>query len=186
MGGSEVVRVDSAAPPDRPKPRLTDRQCEGAQIVVDMLPTGATWKEIAEEIGVDPGTLRDWRANPAFQSEMVKRSRRSLREHIPTGHSALIKNVQKGDNQAIKMLLELTGETASAKLRGLLGAWMEFLAVVGIPEVRQLLARVQASHDSGDTPQYNRPPADEIEEAELVDPHEDDAADEDTRDEWEV
>ena len=186
MGGREVVQVDSAASTDRPRAKLSPEQLDGAQVVVDMLPTGATWKAIAEELSVTPDTLRRWRSNPDFQAEMLKRSRRSLREHIPTGHSALIRNVQKGDNSAIKMLFELTGEYTESKMRSLLGAWMQFLAVAGIPEVRRLLARVNAAHEDGHAPEYHRPPEDEIEDAEVVEDRGNGEGKAEAEDDWEL
>lgn len=168
MATREVARVDSAASSDQAQTSITPEQRDAAQIVVDMLSGEASWKEIAAEIGVAPSTLRVWRANPEFQSEMVRLSRRSLREHIPTGHSSLIRNVRKGDNQAIKMLFELTGEYQEAKMRDLLGAWMQFLAVAGIPEVRRLLARVQAQQEAGGTGAYVQPPVDDVQDAVVV------------------
>jgi len=168
VAGNGVNNVDSTALAHRRGSSLSPEQLDAAQLVVDMLPSGATWNEIAEKIGVHASTLRNWRADPQFQAEMLKRSRRSLREHIPTGHAALLRNGQKGDNQAIKMLFELTGEYTEAKMRSLLGQWMAFLSVAGVGVVRQLMARVQAAHDTGVAAEYNRPPEDEIEDAEVV------------------
>lgn len=168
MADRDLIKGDSVATADQAPSCLTLQQLEAAQTIVDLLPAGTAWKDIATEIGVDVTTLRRWRGDPAFQDEIVKRSRRSLREHIPTGHTALIRNVRKGDNQAIKMLFELTGEYQEAKMRELLGAWMDSLAVAGIPEVRRLMARVRASQEAGGTGAYVRPPVD-VQDAVVID-----------------
>jgi len=68
-----------------------------------------TLKDIALKTGVKRMTLYRWRRNPNYINYLQKLSNKMLQEAIPIAEKALVREVNKGDVQAIKLFFEYVG-----------------------------------------------------------------------------
>ena len=68
-----------------------------------------TLKEIAQRTGIQRITLYRWRRSPEYLEYLQELSNKKLKEAIPIAERALIRAVDKGDVQAIKLFFEYVG-----------------------------------------------------------------------------
>jgi hypothetical protein len=86
-----------------------------------------TQKLFAREIGVDEGTLSDWKRLPGFMDDVTARARKQMQDAMSDVYGALVKAASKGDVQAIKLFFEMAGEyTPKQEFKGNVGlTWAE-------------------------------------------------------------
>lgn len=114
----------------------TDRRSQGVKL---------------RELGVSPTKWQAWMRQPLFAEVFRRRAESNLSDAIPIAINALIGNAESGDNQAIKLLFEMTGrynptQVALDDARTVVMAMVEAVVKHTSPEVRELiLADVQAA-----------------------------------------
>jgi len=70
-------------------------------------------KEIAKELGVPISQLVTWRLDPSFHEAAYKRYRSALQSSIVPVLRKLVLRAHKGDREAVRQFLEITGVVAS-------------------------------------------------------------------------
>lgn len=70
---------------------------------------GLTYKEIAENCGVDEKTLWRWRQDPKFVEAVTKRAIMRLHEDLPEVFQANLKEAKKGHVRSVDLLYKLLG-----------------------------------------------------------------------------
>jgi shikimate kinase len=75
---------------------------------IELLAEGnKTYIEVAKESDISVDTLREWRKDPSFQSEVRTRCRDLLKEREAFLYNAALQQIKKtGSHQHIKLLLE--------------------------------------------------------------------------------
>ena len=107
-----------------------------------------TQTELALQLGVDAGTLSDWKKLPGFHDEVRKRVNELVKdEHADVGH-AMITSAKSGDVPAQKLSFEYIQEW-SEKTRHDVTTTQPIivnLAEISPEQLRELDARIAASH----------------------------------------
>jgi len=74
---------------------------------IELLAQGTmSYTQIAEDINVNVLTLRRWRAEPEFASDVVNRAQQLIKDELPSIFNVLIENAKAGSHQHIKMVLD--------------------------------------------------------------------------------
>ena len=97
-------------------------------------PTNAmTQREMADALGVSPGTIRRWKRIPGFADALYRRLVELTGADLHRVFRALMRQAVKGDVRAAKMLLDLVGRLAPAgdggAAPGTLRDWVEAVAL---------------------------------------------------------
>lgn len=62
-----------------------------------------------KELGINPSQWTGWMKNPVFKNFLQEMSAVNLNDSVHIAHEGLMKSVDKGDTNAIKFYMELTG-----------------------------------------------------------------------------
>jgi len=77
------------------------------EIAINLLAEGGhSYEEIAEQSKVSPHTIYNWRKNPDFMDEVIRKARRLLKDNLPDIYESLVHQAKDGDPRHIKIILE--------------------------------------------------------------------------------
>lgn len=82
---------------------------------MQLLAEGMAYGKICEEVGITMPTLRRWRKDPDFATEVLNMSTALLKENLPEIYSVLFKEAKKGSVQALKLYIEHIERLEEAK-----------------------------------------------------------------------
>lgn len=91
---------------------LQPEQLAAANVILDFS-DGRTQKKKLEDLGISTQRYNGWLKQPRFQRYMRMRAESLLGEVQHEAHVALLKNVQRGDLNSIKLYYEMTGRWSS-------------------------------------------------------------------------
>lgn len=80
---------------------------------------GLTYKEIAEQVGVNPKTLWEWRNNPdyvMFQEELAKINNERWQAAEDAARAAAIKLCKEGNQKMVQFVLQNAGYNPTQKV----------------------------------------------------------------------
>lgn len=128
---SKANPTESSVAPVHPvHPTLTDNQVLAAHKLAE-LPLGMTWKQKADHIGVERGTLFTYRQVPEFMELVIQVARENLRAEIPGAYESLVKGLKAGGGAGAKYLelfFKLTGELTDQEQSQALRGWLDAVA----------------------------------------------------------
>ncbi len=111
-------------------PTLSTLQVQAAHLLAE-LPIGMTWRQKAEQIGVERGTLFAYRQVPEFMELVIQVARTNLRAEIPGAYESLVNGLKRGGNAGAKYLelfFKLTGELSDQEQGNALRGWLDAVA----------------------------------------------------------
>jgi hypothetical protein len=73
---------------------------------------------LADELGVDPGTLTRWKRKEGIQEEVNRIAKAGLSRAVPEVYGALIREAERGSIQHIRTVLELIGDLGGQVTEG--------------------------------------------------------------------
>jgi predicted DNA-binding protein YlxM (UPF0122 family) len=97
--------------------RLTDKQKRAIELLT--CGKGLSYKQIAEEVGVNIKTLYDWRNNPdytLFQEELKKIDDARWLAAVDAAREAAVKLCKEGKTEMVKFILQNVGYNPSQKV----------------------------------------------------------------------
>jgi len=89
------------------------------------------WKDKADRIGLDEGTLRAYRQDPEFMELVIKVSRENLRAEIPGAYQELTAGLRRGGTAGaryLELFFKLTGELVEQEQLQGLRTWLDLVA----------------------------------------------------------
>lgn len=101
---------------DKPK-KLTNKQ----RLALELLTSGKglTYKQIAEEVEINPKTLWDWRNEPAFthfQEELERLNNARWMAAIDAAHTAAIELCKEKNQKMVEFVLKNAGYNPTQKV----------------------------------------------------------------------
>ena len=87
---------------------LTALQLNALLILQDPTDARSTSAKL-KDIGVSMSQYRAWQLNPGFKKQMTQQSEKNLGDAVQMAINRMIANAEAGDNQAIKMIFEMSG-----------------------------------------------------------------------------
>ena len=74
-----------------------------------------TQRELANQMGVDPATLSDWKLSPNLWEQVRQRVDEAVKEHHPDVIAAVVKSAKAGNVHAQKLYLEYVQQWSEGK-----------------------------------------------------------------------
>jgi len=108
-------RLENRGIPSGPADFLTQEQVACVNVLLDFSDP-RTQNQKLRALGITSQQFMGWSANKQFSAYYRRRSENLLDEvGVATGHTALLKQTEKGNVQAIKLMYEITGRTTSSE-----------------------------------------------------------------------
>lgn len=73
---------------------------------IELFADGKNCKEVAEEVGVIPGTISRWRRNPQFIEAIIDAAKIRLRGELPELYSVAVSKAKAGSHPHLRIILD--------------------------------------------------------------------------------
>lgn len=100
-----LTALDNALEPEQ---ELTNDQIQAASTYVNYTDTRSRTRKL-QEMGISTTKWNGWLKNPTFRDFLHELSTRNFNDQLSTAHEGLLKAVDRGDTNAVKLYMEMTG-----------------------------------------------------------------------------